>query len=76
MPNPGSCSEAQKNYIEKPSCFNSEGGIKLIRKSGTYWGEIPSLRNQNEQDKERDDFEDLPQHEDRNRTYQERDGKD
>lgn len=49
VPNPGSCSEAQKNYIEKPTFFNSEGGIKLIRKSGTCWGEIPSLRNQNEQ---------------------------
>ena len=49
VPNPGSCSEAQNNYIEKPSCFNSEGGIKLIQKGGTYWGEIPSLRNQNEQ---------------------------
>jgi len=27
-------------------------------------------------DKERGDFEDLPQHEDRNKTYQERDGED
>lgn len=56
--NPGSCSEAQNSYIEKPSCFNSEGGIKLIQKSGTCWGRNSLTGTKMNKDKERDDFED------------------